>query len=312
MQTEIFRIAKFRINNLYVHETNIASRFLEPIKTPMKSPKWRPLVFVAHHNLYVISPEFSFNSIDFEMYSPIRNSWKTLKPKPSGGGTIGFLRSCLVLEDTVYFTTYPMEKGAHDDSVLSYHLINGVWNILSTSTAQNVFHKLHPVFDPPIVLIGDMLFGGFENNLTVAAAPHCLLNDSTKAMFLRPSLAPHAHFWRDFSQRAHYVVPRAASHYMADFQTVGGHNVLCYISYGRHPQSDEPVALFSFFKIPGTCLSSPPQEDLADDYTLQYYKTHVQKMYGIDSFFDSEFLQRKFYKLRIDNLHDKLITCFSC
>lgn len=92
----------------------------------MKSPKWRPLVVAAQDNLYVISPEFSFKSIDFEMYSPIRNSWKTLKPKPSGACTVLFLRSCLVLEDTDYFTTYPMEHGPHDDIVLSYHLINGV------------------------------------------------------------------------------------------------------------------------------------------------------------------------------------------
>lgn len=57
---------------------------------------------------------------------------------------------------------------------------------LSTSSARNVFHKLPPAFDPPIVFIGDMLFGGFENNLTIAGSPHSLLTDSTKPMFMQP------------------------------------------------------------------------------------------------------------------------------
>lgn len=147
-----------------------------------------------------------------------------------------------------------------------------------------------------------MLFGGFQNNhiLSVAASPDSYLTDSTRSMFMRPSLAPDFDFWREFSLRHDFVFSCNASHCsMTALQTIDGRNVLCCVSYGLHPESHDPVALFSFFYIPGSCSPPTPTllETASDD--KHYYKTHVQKKFGIDSNFDSEFLHRKLFKLRI-------------
>lgn len=311
---EFFRITKFVIENLNPHQQNPASLFLEPVKSHLNYPKSYPLVFAANDNLYVISRYYSFTSFDFEMYSPAHDSWTVLSPIPHGYHDD--LNSFLVLGDTVFFTT---SSDSDDSSVLSFHLINKSWNVLSISPSLDFIHYLRPAFHPPVVLIGQMLFGnlGFGSHLTVGASPHSKLTDDTKPMFMRPSLAPAPHFSRQLSA---LVSPFfGPSHCITALQTFAHDNVLSCVSYGFHTGSEDFVLVFTFFKIPGTVSTAPPppppeEEELMDDYASSLYcrQCPPQKESGTESYFDSEFMHRRLFKLPSRKLRGRLITCFTC
>lgn len=241
---DVFRISKFLID----------SPDLMRVNPPMQSPKVAPLVFTAHDNLYVISRQYSYKHPDFEMYSPTTNTWTTLKPKPRG--ICGDLKSFTVMGEIVYFATTSVDYGGDGHSVLSYHLISNSWTLLSTSPVWDFAPSHRPAFDHPVVLVGEMVFGGFER--TVGASLDSHLTADTKEMFMRPSLAPDFHFWKVFSYRDDHVLS-GASHRMTHLHTVAGHNVLCCVSYGLSPSYGEPVAFFTLLKISGTVSRGPPR-----------------------------------------------------
>lgn len=313
---EFFRITKFLIENLNPDEQNPASLFLEPVKSHLNHPKSYPLVFAANDNLYVISRYYSFTSFDFEMYSPAHDSWTVLNPIPHGYHDD--LNSFLVLGDTVFFTT---TSSGEDDSVLSFHLINKSWNVLSISPSLDFIHYLRPAFDPPVVLIGQMLFGelGYGIHLTVGASPHSKLTDDTKPMFMRPSLAPAPYFSRQLSALVSPLF--GPSHCLTALQTFAHDNVLSCVSYGTRPGSDDFVLVFTFFKIPGTVSTAPPppppppeEKELMDDYASSLYcrQCPPQKESGTENYFDFEFMHRSLFKLPSRKLRGRLITCFTC
>lgn len=327
---DVYRIAKSDIENLTPDEHNLGSNYLKPLGTPMNSPKYKPIVFVAKDNLYVIS-HFHHNfslpeNYRFEMYSPSTNLWTVLGYRPNGA--YGPFKSHVVLDDTVYFATYALDEGDHDESVFSYNLTHRSWKLLSTTPVDGCYFNLHPAFEPPVLPIGDMLFGGFtffdiscnSLNYTVAASPHSSLKDSdSKSFFMRPTLAPQQNSCLESSRTRHYFDRRPGpSHYLTHLQTLNGKNVLSFVSYGYHPASGQTIALFNFFKIPGDTDRDPPVplvEELKDaGYTPYYAKQVVSESVVIKSYFKSEFMHRKLFQISTNELHvypGRLITCFS-
>ncbi|KAL6559337.1 hypothetical protein OROGR_004454 [Orobanche gracilis] len=311
---DIFTVPKFFIENLTPNEKNCGSDFLMRLDPPMNSPKYKPIVFVAKDNLYVISICDHGSSHDFEMYSPSTNSWTVLIYRPNG--PYGPFKSHFVVDDTVFFATKALDAGDHDESVLFYNLTDQSWKHLSTSPLDG--DNLHPAFEPPVLPIGDMLFGGFSrpNPLyfnSVVASPYSSLDDNSypdaKYFFMRPTLAPQHKFCLEFDRRHHYVVPNlSASHYMTDMQTLGGENVLSCVSYGYHPTSGDTVVFFNFFKIPHDPLVSIEEDEPLDVFPSCCYGSAVR------SYFKSEFMHRKLFKISTNELFvypGRLITCFS-
>lgn len=308
--TDVFRIKNLEFVERYAPHP-IVSQLVTQVSPHMKSPKVAPLVFTANGNLYVISREYSYyKHCDFEMYSPNTNNWTTLKPKPHG--VCGNVKSFLVRDEFVYFATTSVDYGGDGHSVLSYHFISDSWTLLTTSPVWDFVHNLRPAFDHPVVLVGEMVFGGFERNLTVGASPDSHLTPDTKEMFMRPSLAPDFHFWKAFSRRHDYVLSVAASHHMTALHTKDGQNVLCCVSYGTSFSYPEPVAFFTLLKIPGTVSRGPPKDEGMDDYAQWYYQLHPQKEFGTDSYFRSEFMHSILFRLPAKDYHGRLITCFTC
>lgn len=321
-QSDVFKIAKSKIKDLFPSEHNLGSNYLKRLEPPMNSRKYRPIVFVAKDNLYVIS---SSNSHEFEMYSPTKNSWTVLNYRPSG--PYGPFKSHVVLDDTVYFATSALDFGDHDESVFSYNVTHKLWKVLTTSPCIGFSPDLHPTFEHPILPIGNLLFGGFslpprDFKSTVAASPYTVLNDSdtdAKTFFMRPTLAPQPNFWHEFFIGDKYVFPSSSpSYYITDFCTLEGENVLCFVSYGNHPRSGDTMAFFNFFKITGDICSArvPLGEESEDDPDFCYYARQVDSdsKHAVKSYFISEFMHCKLFKILTEDLlvyRSRLITCFS-
>ncbi|KAL1821952.1 hypothetical protein ACET3Z_016821 [Daucus carota] len=315
-QSDFFKIAKSDIQHLVPSEHNVGSDYLKRLEPPMNSHKHEPIVFVAKGNLYAIS---RINHIDspFEMFSPSKNSWTILNPRPRG--PYGPFKSHVLLGDNLYFATSPLDPDFfdHDESIFSYNLTHNLWKLLTTSC--------RPAFEHPILPIANMLFGGFSLPFrgiqsTVAASPYTVLNHSdtdAKAMFMRPTLAPESNFWPEFFLRDNYAFPLCSpSYYMTD---LGHENVLCFISYGQHPRSADIMAFFTFFKIPGDFWSADPVllgKESNDRWNFCHYATQVDSdsKHAVKSYFKSEFMHRKLFKISTDELlvdYGRLITCFS-
>lgn len=313
--SDVFKIPKKKLKNLTPDENNLGSEYLRTVQ-PMKGPKKTPLVFVANHNLYVISWGYSIESHEFEKYSPTDKSWKDLNPKPEGHG---HLKSHVVLDDIVYFAT------AYE-TVLSFNLTEGHWSIVSTAPKYpRTYCDIHPAFDAPVEIVGNMIFGAFklssDFNITVAASPHNHCDKSTRDRFMRPTLAPDHEFWTEFARRFEYIPndKNHGSHHMTTLRTLDSQNVLCFVSYGSNSYSDKPLrnyALLTFYKILGGHRKTSvrvEEEVLEGGDRFCYYSRQVEGENAVKSYFKSEFVHRKLLNIRTTNLrtNGKLITCFS-
>lgn len=311
---DVFKIRKIDLKNLSPGEDNLGLEYLIPIKQQMQGPKRSPLVFVVNENLFVISRDCSCKSHEFEMYSPTNSSWKDLNPKPKGHGS---LKSHVVLDNIAYFATT-------DETVLSYNLSDGIWSIVSTSTKYpRTFCDIHPAFDAPVEIVGDMILGAFklpsDFNITVAASPYPRCDDSVKDSFMRPTLAPDSKFWPEFARRFDYIRNNEShgSHYMTALQTLDGQNILCFVSYGSNPSTDEPhrsYALLTYYKILGDHWKTSvrlKEEVLEGADKFCYYSRQVEAGNAVKSYFSLEFLNRKLFNISTTKLCTigKLITC---
>lgn len=311
---DVFKIRKIDLKNLSPGEDNLGLEYLIPIKQQMQGPKRSPLVFVVNENLFVISRDYSCKSHEFEMYSPTNSSWKDLNPKPKGHGS---LKSHVVLDNIAYFATT-------DETVLSYNLSDGIWSIVSTSTKYpRTFCDIHPAFDAPVEIVGDMILGAFklpsDFNITVAASPYLRCDDSVKDSFMRPTLAPDSKFWPEFARRFDYIRNNEShgSHYMTALQTLDGQNILCFVSYGSNPSTDEPhrsYALLTYYKILGDHWKTSvrlKEEVLEGADKFCYYSRQVEAGNAVKSYFSLEFLNRKLFNISTTKLCTigKLITC---
>lgn len=138
-------------------------------------------------------------------------------------------------------------------------------------------------------------------------------------MFMRPTLAPQPDFRFEFSRCDDYVIPfSSASHYIIDLCTLEGQNVLCFVSYSKHPTLGDTVAFFSFFKIPSVYHSDPPvpivqEPEDAYDFFWNYAK-QVDSGIVVRNYLKSEFMHHKLFEISTDELLfylGRLITCIS-